>query len=157
MAWDHDRDRIASVGRAHGTHGIGRSDREGLLGIRTGFAIGNLLQGPPDADLEWRALQDQRQIEVAKIVGEVGIELARGLTENRMVVATDGSGRKPRVEPNLLQTLVDGDEGEDSSGDAETKNSSTSHRSSGWRAALIRKVSPKKIRRSCAARIRLAI
>ena len=55
---------------------LGLPRRVGELAVRAGLAVRDLPQLLPDAALERRAGQAQRQVELRQLAGEVGVELA---------------------------------------------------------------------------------
>lgn len=77
VAGHHDRDRVVSVGHAHGAHGLGVADPVGNIGIGDRFAVGNLHQGLPNQLVEVRrAAPIQFYLKLPALAGEVFRQLA---------------------------------------------------------------------------------
>src|SRR5271155_2605230 len=81
MTRHHDRDGIAAVGEAHRARCLRITDTLSLLAVGTGFAIGYLQEVAPGTPLKFRAVETQRQVELAPLSLEVFLELAGGLPQ----------------------------------------------------------------------------
>src|ERR1700733_16127168 len=81
MTRPHDRDGIAAVGEAHRARCFRIADALCLFAVGPGFAIGNLQQVAPGTPLKFRAVETQRQVELAPLSLEVLLELAGGLPQ----------------------------------------------------------------------------
>src|SRR5580698_10791886 len=74
MTRHHDRDGIAAVGEAHRARCFRIADALSLLAVGPGFAIRNLHQVVPRTPLKFRAVETQRQVELASLALEVLLE-----------------------------------------------------------------------------------
>ena len=75
VAGHDDADRVAAVGEPHGPGGRRRPERGGELAVGRGLAVGDVAQRRPDALLERRAAQGEREVERRELAREVGREL----------------------------------------------------------------------------------
>ncbi len=85
MAGDDDADRVAPVGQTDRAGRRRDAEPFGELSVRKGLAVRDGAQRRPDAALEGRAVQDERQVEGGQLTAEVGPELGDGQGERRLV------------------------------------------------------------------------
>ena len=76
MAGDYQRHRVCAAGAAHGSHGLGRTDRGREVLVGAGFAARDLPQGRPHALLEDGAADVERQFCQRRVTGQEGEYLA---------------------------------------------------------------------------------
>ena len=81
MARDDDHDGIAMIGVAYGAQGCGTPHPTCLLAIGDSRTIRNGLQGVPCLLLEIGATEQQRQVELSELSGEIPVELPAGFLE----------------------------------------------------------------------------
>ena len=75
MTGDDDGQRIATIGGAHGAHGLGVADGLGNIGIAAGLAIGDPGQRLPHPQLKLGAVLGEGQVKCVALSGKVGAEL----------------------------------------------------------------------------------
>src|SRR5215467_5698409 len=89
MARDDDRDGIAVVGETHGAESLGASYGASDVGVGAGFAVRDIKQSMPAADLERRTAEIKRKTEALTLPAEIFIKFAG-------VRANGGGGLFPR-------------------------------------------------------------
>ncbi len=115
MAGDDDADGVLAVGEPDRAGCAGRPDAVGELPVRDRLAVRDAPELAPDAALERRAVQVQRQVELGDLAREVGGQLAFGLCEGRVVGFAEGLlGRAVTLLGHVeaAEGAVGGDEGE---------------------------------------------
>ena len=117
MAWEHDADRIDTVGPAECPSRGGHAERRRLPAITRGAAKRNLPERVPCSELEARTVKVERDVERRSLTSEVFIQLGGGLLQDRMIrlaPMTSGAGqlgRRPRPEDGS-KTGIRRDQGE---------------------------------------------
>ena len=71
VAWDQQRDGVASASTSDGPWRAGFADCLGELGVGAGFPVGNIAQGPPYLTLKSRGLNIERQLDVRLMAFEM--------------------------------------------------------------------------------------
>ncbi len=102
MAGNEDRDRIAAVRRADGTHRGRPAHASRDLRIADRLAIGNSAERVPDARLEWRADRRERQVERNALAREVRIE--HDGAAHRRARAPAAARRRPKPAAHRTRT-----------------------------------------------------
>src|SRR5262249_55453475 len=105
VARDHDRDRVFAdrpPDRARR-----RADRVGDLAIGPGLAVRDFLHRRPNLGLERRPLRRQRQLEIGSLAGEIFLELARSLGEDRAAIPGCGIAVGPADRDDLAVLFVE--------------------------------------------------
>src|SRR5690606_20604310 len=98
VAGNDDGNGVAAVGQAHGPYRGGVADKQGDVLVAAVFAMGNGLQGPPDALLEGRAPRRQGQVELAQAAVEISPQLVTGVLQQ-------GAGRWAVSHSRVLQEV----------------------------------------------------
>ena len=109
MTRNDDGNGVAPIGEADRTHGLGVADATRLFAVADRFAVGNVEERLPDAELKRGALQIERHVERAQFPGKIRVELHPYLAKRRIVGNPSGL-QCNRVQINAGQSFRGGEQ-----------------------------------------------